>query len=148
MNRFDRSIALLKKGEEIDPFDRSVRDQMYSLTVQAAAYESLPAETAVAKGCSEGWWGAPGCPQTGGCLDSVEVEGGSRRSGSSSDAGRGKGALDLEKNILDKSQLKESRRPSRKTLAMKSSGLLAVMRDRVLSFADKFEDAVARTNCA
>ncbi len=144
IKRFDRSIALLKKGGEIDPFDRSVRDQIYSLTVQAAAYETLPAETAIAERLQRKIVGLP--------LAALKQEGDAGLMQAEAGAGVPEAAQIVEEERERWSAEKQHwiRSIERIAAAVRENpcderlkGLLAAMRDRVLNFADKFEDILA-----
>lgn len=144
MNRFDRSIALLKKAEDIDPFDRGVRDQVYSLTVQAAAYESLPAETAVAERLQRRLVGLPlAALKQEGVSTLAEVEAGAGVPEAVQMLEEERERWVLEKKYWIKAIERVAAAVKQDPCDEKLKGLLAVMRDRVLGFADKFEDAVA-----
>ncbi|AFM27041.1 tetratricopeptide repeat protein [Desulfomonile tiedjei] len=49
IERFNRSIELMKQGNQIFPLDLELREQMFTLIIQAAAYEALPAEVGLAE---------------------------------------------------------------------------------------------------
>lgn len=143
IKRVDRSIALLKKGRDLDPFDRSIRDHIYTLTVQAAAYEALPAEASVADRLQRKMIGLP---------QAATKEGG--------DSGLFEGEATLA--VPEVAQIVEEERerwPTEKRYWIKAieriasavrenpcdeqlKGLLAALRDRALNSADKFDDVV------
>ncbi|MBI5249481.1 MAG: hypothetical protein HY912_08305 [Desulfomonile tiedjei] len=144
INRFDRSIALLKKGREVDPFDRSIRDQLYSLNVQTAGYESLPAEMAVAERLQRRMVGislAQLKPGEEGSLIALEANAGAPEAAQLVEEERERWSTEKQYWIKAVERIAAAAREN--PCDEKLKGLLAAMRDRILNFADKHEDIVA-----